>query len=129
MRSCGGKVEYIYCSESLQKEWLDVGNRSILLYLHNSSPPQLLIFSTPQLLISSTPSVELLEPNVGNDLCTDIIIKTLDELLPLHAEVSTQGGDAQADEERLVVDADVGGVAGNGLAGNGGPRLDEALLQ
>jgi hypothetical protein len=60
LRSCGGKVEYIYCYESLQKEWLDGGiglfySTSTTPQLHNSSSPHLHNSSSPQLLISSTP--------------------------------------------------------------------------
>ena len=56
-------------------------------------------------------------------------IEALHELLSPHAQVGTEGGDTEADEECLVADDGAGGIACNGLASHFGPCLDEPLLQ
>ncbi len=71
----------------------------------------------------------LAKPNVGNDLSTNIVVEQPDELLAAHAQVGTKGRYGETDEERLVADAHIGGVASDGRTGNQRPRRYEAPLE
>ena len=61
-------------------------------------------------------------------MTADVFIEALDDILALHGEFHTEGWVREVDEERLVADAEVVGVAGNGFAHHDRPGVDEALL-
>ena len=66
---------------------------------------------------------------VGNNLCTDMLVQSLNELLAPHAQVGTKRRNGKADEERLILYAHIRSITSNGFASHYRPRLNKALLQ
>ena len=71
----------------------------------------------------------LAESYVGDYLSTNVIVEQLDELLAAHAQVGTQGGGGETDEECLVADADTGSIVVNGHSRNLRPRIHKSFLK
>ena len=68
------------------------------------------------------------EPDVGNDLTTDMLVQLYCQLLATHGQFRTQGRTGQAHKECLVVDIGVQRIARHHRASYLGPRLYQPLL-
>ena len=70
----------------------------------------------------------LIECDVGDDLCVDVLIESSHECLTAHHQFLLEDRRADLHIESLVFDEDVASIAQDSLSHHIAPRIDEAVL-